>query len=672
MKHTTSSPTGEPDGTDVSGRIDGGTAGTIGDRTTRVPDGNPGDGTAEPDDTVRTVATGPAPGAAMSGLAEPASDGDPADAKPLGGPELRPAAVFSHDMVLQRRRPIPVFGTGTPGRTVVVTLRASDSSAEIALAGAGATPHTTTDSVTRITVISTDGRWIVRLPAVEAGGPYELTVTDRSGVTLVYRNVAVGEVWLAGGQSNMELELRNADDADAVIAASADPLLRFYNTPKTGVIDEDAEDHARWHVAGPASVGTMSAVAYHFARRLRRGLGPGIAVGIVDCYIGGTSISAWMSRRTLESCEAGRGYLARFDAAIAGRTDEQFAAETTAWQTKFDAWNAAVGAARAAEPDITWDTLNERYGACPWPPPVTPTSQYRPTGPYGTMVERVAPYGIAGFLWYQGEEDEAHCDSYRTLLGLFIDEWRGLWRCADQASTHAGVSDGDAADRDADGGPLPFLIVQLPQWIDKTTAAAGADPRHWPVIREAQWDAGRTIDGVYTVTTIDCGEFDNIHPTDKRTPGERLADCALHRVYGRYDIPVDGPQVASVEFVGRAGEHDGDEPAIRPDGTVDDAPGAAIIRFSHADGLRFDGTVPGTYRRDVGDPLHRDADASGFELSGADGVWHPADAAIVADGTIRVRCDDVPFPVAVRYAWRSWGPAPLFNVAGLPAPPFRR
>mgnify|MGYP000140414641 CR=1 FL=1 len=169
---------------------------------------------------------------------------------------------------------------------------------------------------------------------------------------------------------------------------------------------------------------------------------------------------------------------------------------------------------------MTWDTLNEQYGACPWPPPVTPTSQYRPTGPFRAMLERIAPYSLAGFLWYQGEEDEPYCGSYRELLGMLIGEWRAIW-----------------------SENLPFLIVQLPQWIDKKVDETEGDPMLWPVLREAQWDAAQSIDNVYVICTIDCGEYDNIHPVDKRTPGERLADCALRQVYGMSRIPVYGPTV---------------------------------------------------------------------------------------------------------------------------------
>ncbi|MCH9275964.1 sialate O-acetylesterase [Bifidobacterium amazonense] len=654
-----------------------------------------------------TITTGPAPG---SDIRTSASHATTADRTTYG--ELHVAAVFSDHMVLQRDRQIPVFGTAPTGATVRVELLAANGDI---VRGEDVTVGCADCGTDDAAAISSEDRWLVELPAMSAGGPYtlqvSLTMVSRETLhgtaprTITFADVHIGEVWLAGGQSNMELELRNSNHADEAVAASGDPLLRFYNTPKTGVIDPALEAQSGWCACTPATSGTMSAVAYYFARRLRAELGPGVPVGIIDCYIGGTSITAWMSRRTLETCAAGRGYLERFQSAIAGKTDEQFAAETHAWQTRFDTWNAQIGAARTAEPDITWDTLNARYGECPWPPPVTPTSQYRPTGPYGTMIERVAPYGLAGFLWYQGEEDEVHCDSYRELLGLMIDEWRGLWNAGHcNAGRHdtshcntgptgirtTGTQPGDIRSREI--APLPFLIVQLPQWIDKNTAAAHADPLHWPVIREAQWDAMRTIANVFTITTIDCGEFDNIHPTDKRTPGERLADCALRNVYGLDDIATDGPELADVEFTNRVFPNAGrtvggakagsattdsmpaDDTTVgnttvngaTADGTV----AVVTLRFDHANGLRFDGTTPGTRGSAGNDPVYRNATESGFELAGVDGVWHDVDA-MVHGGTVMLRSGAVNDPVAVRYAWRSWGPAPLFNSRDLPAPPFR-
>ena len=250
---------------------------------------------------------------------------------------------------------------------------------------------------------------------------------------------------------------------------------------------------------------------------------------------------------------------------------------------------------------------------------------------------------------------------------------------------------------------LPFIIIQLPQWIDRATAEAHADPLDWPVIRNAQWAASREIPSVATVCTIDCGEFDNIHPYDKRTVGERTAAMALGTMYGCREIAVWGPEPLAIRAVDGSADYSADGCAggcagggDGSDGSSDDSErgGAVLVRYRHAAGLRFDGTVPGTTNADGLDAVSRSAEQSGFELAGADGVFHDAAARIVpdcavhggktglfsesgtagsaasgttgdtageGDGVIRVFSPDVPQPVAIRYAWKSWGPAPVRN-----------
>ena len=635
------------------------------------------------------TATGPAPGSEMNH--------ENANARPHRNTcgALSMPAIFDDGMVLQRETPIAVFGsarTNGGSGTPTVTVRLIDEHGRQT-----ATTNAETDPET--------GQWTAQLPALPASGPYELHV-EAGDDRLRFTDVHIGVVWLAGGQSNMEVELRNSDDAEQALAQCADPLLRFYNVPKTGVIDETAENAASWQESSPQASGVMSAIAYYFARRLRAKLGPDIAVGIVDCYIGGTSVTCWMSRKTLESCAAGRAYLDRYDQAVAGKSMDELHAAANAWQHDFNAWNASIAAARQADPDVTWDTLNEQYGACPWPPPVTPFSQWHTCGAFEAMVQRIAPYTLEGVLWYQGEEDEPYCETYRELLGMMIAEWRDLWHRAD----------------------LPFLLAQLPQWIDKKVDESTGDPMLWPVIRAAQWDAAHTIDGVHAVCLMDCGEYDNIHPTDKRTPGERLAACALRYVYGFSGEPVGSPEMLDAQVSGA---------------------GRVEVRFAHAVGLHFDGSDPASRRdaerraRENASMTVRDADLSGFEIAGADGVFQPVAAQIVTDGdaghsgpdsvgstgsagstvadvsassaspsadqhecgcarettwtadyeqdrtdfdnssssvgsadsaigTVLLTVPEGVRPAAVRYAWRSWGPAPLFNADNLPAAPGTR
>lgn len=590
------------------------------------------------------TATGPALGSEMTTSVEPIDDRSTAGV-------LHVAAIFASHMVLQRNKPIAVFGAlnaDCAGLEVSAEIRDFDGSV-IVQAHAYASKE----------IKNGFSPWRVMLPAQPEGGPYTLRVTAGNDF-IEYYDVLIGEVWLAGGQSNMELELRNSENAEEALESCADPLLRFYNVPKTGVINRNAEHAASWQESSPENSGVMSAVAYYFARKLRDELDSDLPIGIIDCYIGGTSISCWMSEDALNSSESGRAYLARYEQAVAGKTQGQFDLEYSEWQSRSDTWNASIAAAREADPDVTWDTLTQQYGECPWPPPMTPTSQWRPTGPFHAMLERIVPYSLAGFLWYQGEEDEQYCDSYRELLGMMIGEWRALW-----------------------SESLPFLIVQLPQWIDKTVDESDGDPMLWPVLREAQWDAAQSIDNVFAICTMDCGEYNNIHPVDKRTPGERLGNCALHQVYGMSRIPVYGPTVLGFRC---------------------DEGGCVRLFFRYAHGLHFSGTTPDSFGDELAKSLPslvRLPEHSGFELAGADGVFHPAYAAIFVDcdiddlvnakvnvvdynatefgipinsrsiGTITLATPKVPQPVMMRYAWRNWGPAPLFNDNNLPAHPFK-
>lgn len=576
--------------------------------------------------------TGIAPGA--SGVADGGECTSGAADRTRNG-SLRVAAVFSDHMVLQRETPVAVFGAAPAGGRVVVDLM-DDQGVTVAQTMAVAQAYGEHE---------TEAPWLAILPALPASGPYTLRVSHETN-RLEFADVMIGEVWLAGGQSNMELELHTSEHGDEAIAAADDPLLRFYNTPKAGRVDEAAEAASGWQVAVAPQVAGMSAVAYYFGARLRAQLGADVAVGIIDCYIGGTSITSWMSRATLIGSDAGRPYVERYEAAIAGKTEEQMRAEADEWQTVFDRWNNNVAAMKEAHPGITQPQIDAEIGPCPWPPPVTPFSERRVSAPYEAMVRRVTPYTLRGFLWYQGEEDEAQCESYRELLGLLIEEWRTLWNLAGYEEPAVGYQ------ADTGAGALPFIVVQLPQWIDGQVAARGEDPRHWPVIRAAQLDASETLDDVLLVCTMDCGEFDNIHPLDKATVGTRIADMALRGVYGRADVEAESPRVAGVT----------------------PAPSALDVTFTNAQGLHWRGTTPDTMRAAAGATGARAVGESGFEIAGADGVYVDAGAQILpGDGervTVRVEAPQVDSPTAVRYAWKSWGPAPLFNGAELPALPY--
>jgi len=222
------------------------------------------------------------------------------------------------------------------------------------------------------------------------------------------------------------------------------------------------------------------------------------------------------------------------------------------------------------------------------------------------MLQPVAPLALAGAIWYQGEANFTRAQQYRTLLPAMIADWRTLFGRPD----------------------LPFYLVSLPAFMARRDQP-GTDG--WTELREAQALAARTVPHTALAITVDTGDANNIHPTDKQPVGERLALLALKHTYGR-DVVCDGPTFTRAE------------------------------KFSSALRLHFDHTAGGLIVR--GEKLGE------FSVAGADHVWHWAEAKIEHD-TIVVSSPEVPEPIAARYAWQANPLATLFNAAGLPAAPFR-
>ena len=315
---------------------------------------------------------------------------------------LKLAAIFKDFMVVQRNRPITVFGTGIPKTVVTVSLHTSFSK----------------------TVVAADGTWCATLPPLAAGTDYVLTVSDGTNEEQ-RKQVAVGEVWLAGGQSNMELALRDSADGVAVSKAYTGTQIRFYQVPKRAVLDEthqQLEAQSAWKIAAAENVGDLSAVAFYFAKRLAQKMD--CVIGIVDCYWGGTSIACWMSESMMQSVAAGQKQLADYKAEVGAKTPEQYAAEMREYEADYQKWQANIDACRAENPNVTWKELHERCGECPWPQPTGWQSPFCPNNLHRTMMQRVAPYTLRGFLYYQGEEDVVRYEGYSDMMIALVKQWR--------------------------------------------------------------------------------------------------------------------------------------------------------------------------------------------------------------------------------------------------------
>ncbi|MCL5270225.1 MAG: hypothetical protein M1457_06685 [bacterium] len=310
---------------------------------------------------------------------------------------LKVAEIFSDNMVLQRDIQAPVWGEGTAGRRVTVRL-----GGQVVMA-----------------TVDAQGRWLARLAPMAAGGPHVMSVAD-GAATLTLRNVLVGEVWLAGGQSNMEVGLAGVEGGEAAIAAADDPQLRFIPVPRTtGPLIPPKNDWSfDWKATTPQTAPMFSAVGYFYARELRKALG--VPVGIIDCNYGATPVETWMSPEAMRSDPDFQPILDRYAAACKAHTPAEFDDLAREYARQWTQLKIDYG---------KW-VKGGSVGPRPSPPRLTPGpfDYSSPSVLYGTMIKKVAPYGLRGFIWYQGESNAERAWQYRKLFPALIADWRREWQ----------------------------------------------------------------------------------------------------------------------------------------------------------------------------------------------------------------------------------------------------
>ncbi|MGO4544191.1 sialate O-acetylesterase [Paenibacillus sp. 2TAB23] len=378
--------------------------------------------------------------------------------------------IFNDHMVIQRNKRFLVWGTGTDGDKVTVTCR----------------------GVSGFAVIH-EGQWSVAFPAMGVGEACELIVeTAESIIKLV--DVVFGDVWLAGGQSNMEWSLSSSDQAEQAIAAADVPLLRFYAVPKLAYEQEGIQVTSMWKTCTPQTAGDISAVAYYYARALIDS--EQVPIGIIGCNWGGTSASCWVAEEVLEADAELSIYTKEFTEQMEGFDWQEFEQVSRKYDEDVDHYN------RKSEAGYK----GEELGQYPWPPPLSPHSFMRPCGLYETMLRKVFAFAIKGVIYYQGEADVDRSDLYSKLLEVLILDWRRQW----------------------DDPELPFLFVQLPIFDHNNPMG-----EQWPLLREAQQQTANRVPFTAMAVILECGEPEDIHPLDKKPVGERLALLALDKVYGR-------------------------------------------------------------------------------------------------------------------------------------------
>ena len=524
----------------------------------------------------------------------------------LLGAELTVAHFFGDHMVIQRDKPIRIWGTSQPGENVRVRFSIRDLTVKA----------------------DAQGNWQMELEALPVSSQGKALVIQSGDTTITYDNILVGDVWICGGQSNMEDEISYVYHGDMEVSSANHPMIRLMTVPQqaspVAFTDMDRlnefnswtrrhEQKGSWSQCTPKAIERFSAIGYIFGKRLH--LVSGIPIGLIDNSWGGTTIEAWTSRSTLKKIPAARGLLEE-------------------WDSKIAAYDAAASLQARIQ---RWEKDSERRkarGEKPNPKPTEPdqdpaSDRNNPGASFNGMLASFSEANIKGVIFNQGYNNalgNARPRLYASVIQTMIENWRETFR--DDA--------------------MPFGIIGLtpggqPQTRDnyeiRMVDAA-------PFIREGQFKAAKALNHVCFMPAYD-QQVPFYHPHKKVLHGERMARWALATQYGQTQLKWNPTTLEHTEI---SGDH--------------------II-------LSFNGMVR----------VHDGRPFEGFAIAGTDRHFVPARAEFVVKGKddrgreqkderkLKVWSPLVPEPVAVRYAWAR---NPLGNAVNsghheriIPIPSFR-
>ena len=373
--------------------------------------------------------------------------------------------IYSDNMVIQRDKPFVVRGTANAEEEITVKLGKQK----------------------RKTVVSDDGTWEVSFTPMKADGKSHTLAVQCGEEEITYRNIAVGEVWLCSGQSNMAFMVKESSHKEHSLSNVKEKDIRLYDM-KPRVITDNAEwdsiDLARlnnhdyyhptsWQVQNENNVSDFSAVAYHFGAMLADSLG--VPVGLICNAVGGAPAEAFIDRKTLEF------HPVLVDILYNWRSNDMI-----------QEWCRG----RAGKNIAKSDNALQRH-------------PYEPCYLYETGIMPIAGYPIKGAIWYQGESNAHNIELHEVIFPTLVDCWRRTW----------------------DNPEMPFYFVQL----------SSINRPSWPHFRDSQRRMAAGIPNCDFAVSSDKGNPTDVHPKDKAPIGERLARLALNQTYGKQHIAQHGP-----------------------------------------------------------------------------------------------------------------------------------
>jgi sialate O-acetylesterase len=509
---------------------------------------------------------------------------------------VEPASVLADHMVLQRGKPAPIWGTAKAGEKVTVRFAGQSKTA----------------------VADAKGRWMVRLDPLKASAqPRELLVQGPSR-TVTFKDVLVGDVWIAGGQSNMGRDVNRSWRPDG--QRMDYPHIRFLTVrsrgskyPQAGLVppppparpprSKRLTQPNRWYVCTDEATPECCAVGFFFAERIYKATG--IPQGLLWNAWAGSTAKEWIPRF---------GWSLRPELAETARTVDSWYPGTKVGRAAYEKAVADIAAwSRKAEEAV------RKGHPFPYPQPMLPEpddSQGRGRGTtilYNGRVHPLVPYAIAGILWYQGESDYAN-GRYLHEIEAMAESWRKLFAAPGEKPTD-----------------LPFYFVQMQRCGSYMS----------PGVRDFQFQSYFTIPNAGMAVLLDLDM--NLHPANKYDSGRRMALWALAKDYGK-DVIYSGP-------IYRRHRAEG---------------GRIVVELEHTHGGLFIG------RKNKLAPPQAVPDGKLINLEiTADGrQWVQAQSKIEGEKLI-VWADGVSKPAHVRYCWKSKADEPfLYNKAALPAAQF--
>ena len=508
--------------------------------------------------------------------------------------EIRLPRIIGDNMILQQQTDNAIWGWANPGEAITVS------------ASWGATSNTTATD---------DGRWKVFLKTPDHGTGHFLRIEGDNAILI--QNVAIGEVWLCAGQSNMGWSTANSFEAEKELDVSL-PNLRIFKSQREHwhePLEESRDRLQRWKSGTGESASETSAVSYYFGKTLQRSLK--IPVGVIVQAYAGTPIEGWMSWEIQSQDPRSIAYKKALDQLSQRRIErgetvekslEIFANELSAYDEKINRGETMKNPFRVLQPPFITK-------------PASLGHQY-PSHIYNAMISPIQAFGIRGMIWYQGERNSKNVPQaihYQDQLKRLIDFYRASWH----RSSNGNVSD-----------DFPVQFTQLPSWHQPQSEPVEGISSPWVVNRESMRLVDRKVPNTGMVVTIDTGDSILLHPKNKKPIGIRHALLALQKTYGRAVVGT-GPIYKQYS---------------KQNGSI-------LIEFeSVGSGLVSLNSKP----------------LNAFAIAGSDQIWHWADAEITGDAVV-VSSPQVAKPIAVRYAW-AMNPSQrnlLYNREGLPASPFR-